>query len=265
MGDRTSFNMTVYRLDPAKADDFWAQVDSYTDASDRCDDGTFGDDGIGIGFAIHEQSCGTVAPLASALAELDPTAIWIISEDPKYEWLGEVAVHHPDFPLFTSECDADGQPVLSASVIAHALADPDTALDKIRDAAGLDVLEAVRQQAAGMLIRCQHCLTKPGKNGQGEAPCAICSGTTRTAPAIAQLPPPPPREDGYTVIGVWVGDDPIPVGTVRGRHSVGGGDPDGHFEQGVWATYADGDEETAESAAVDEMRATLADDDEDGS
>lgn len=67
----------------------------------------------------------------------------------------------------------------------------------------------------------------------------------------------------YTVIGVWVGNQPYPIGTVAGRHEVEGGfHPDTmiEFEQGVWATSVDAnDAAEAEELAVEEM---LDDDDQ---
>lgn len=62
----------------------------------------------------------------------------------------------------------------------------------------------------------------------------------------------------YTVIGVWVGDDPLPVGTILGDHEViGGFHPDTmiEFESGVWAVAVDAtDDNEAEYTAVEEMR-----------
>lgn len=59
----------------------------------------------------------------------------------------------------------------------------------------------------------------------------------------------------YTVLGVWDGDQPVPVGVVDGDHQVTGGAEE-HWEQGLWAigiTAADPAE--AQTAAGAEMRA----------
>lgn len=59
---------------------------------------------------------------------------------------------------------------------------------------------------------------------------------------------------GYTVIGVWMSDDPVPVGVVCGRHRVDGGD-DEAFPEGLWATYVSADDtDDAETAAIRDMR-----------
>lgn len=67
----------------------------------------------------------------------------------------------------------------------------------------------------------------------------------------------------YTVIGYWADDDePVSVGVVEGDHAVLGGD--GATEGGDWATSVVADSpEDAESQAVEEMRATFSDDEED--
>ena len=70
------------------------------------------------------------------------------------------------------------------------------------------------------------------------------------AATAAQLP------QQYTVVGVWHGDEPIPVGVIAGEHPVGDGDTTA-FEQGLWATsVAAPDSTTARQLAVDEMRAS---------
>ena len=61
------------------------------------------------------------------------------------------------------------------------------------------------------------------------------------------------EDDGYTVIGVWLSDEPVPVGVITGRHSVEGGD-DQAFPEGLWATHVSaGDTGEAETAAIQEM------------
>lgn len=65
--------------------------------------------------------------------------------------------------------------------------------------------------------------------------------------------PPPSRT--YTVLGVWDGDQPVPVGVVNGDHQVTGGAEE-HWQQGLWATSSvAADPAEAEAAAVAEMRA----------
>jgi hypothetical protein len=58
----------------------------------------------------------------------------------------------------------------------------------------------------------------------------------------------------WTVLGVWRGDNPIPVGVIRGYHQVDGGDWE-EFPMGLWATGVDADDVAgAQAAAIEEMR-----------
>lgn len=68
-----------------------------------------------------------------------------------------------------------------------------------------------------------------------------------------------PPKMPHTVIGVWLGDEPVPVGTITGNHPVDGGAAAfDRFKQGAWATsVAATDVAAAEAAAVAEMRDTL--------
>ncbi|GAA1884122.1 hypothetical protein GCM10009687_60630 [Asanoa iriomotensis] len=62
------------------------------------------------------------------------------------------------------------------------------------------------------------------------------------------------NDGAFTVVGVWVDDEPIPVGVIAGRHDVSGGDGE-RFGQGVWAATVDADDERdAEQAAVAVVR-----------
>lgn len=62
----------------------------------------------------------------------------------------------------------------------------------------------------------------------------------------------------FTVLGVWLGDRPVPVGVIDGRHQASGGD-DSEFTDGVWATFvrAAGPDE-AQAVAVTQMRGETA-------
>jgi len=62
--------------------------------------------------------------------------------------------------------------------------------------------------------------------------------------------------EAYTVIGVWIDDDPVPVGVVAGEHTVSGGEDFERFPQGVWATMVIAVHDLeAERHAIDQMRA----------
>lgn len=59
--------------------------------------------------------------------------------------------------------------------------------------------------------------------------------------------------DAYTVVGVWLAGEPVPVGVIEGRHGVSGGDF-GVFPDGLWASWVSAaDIPGAEAAAVADM------------
>lgn len=58
----------------------------------------------------------------------------------------------------------------------------------------------------------------------------------------------------FTVVGAWMGSDPVPVAVIRGEHPVEGGRWSA-FPEGLWATSVDAtDAYEAERAAVAEMK-----------
>ncbi len=81
---------------------------------------------------------------------------------------------------------------------------------------------------------------------------------------LTQLLPPTPTppstsddDEVYTVIGVWIGDRPVPVGVIEGQHAVHGGYED-EFPEGLWATsVSTGNPDEAEHAAIAEMLDSL--------
>lgn len=68
---------------------------------------------------------------------------------------------------------------------------------------------------------------------------------------------PPPADvdlDVFTVVGVWIDDEPVPVGVIAGDHQVSGGDEE-QFPQGVWATCVTAaDDVEAEQVAIAALR-----------
>ena len=64
------------------------------------------------GYEDHDMACGASGDIESALSELDGVA-FRVSEDPKYEWLGDVHYRLPDGRGFSANSDADRQVVLT--------------------------------------------------------------------------------------------------------------------------------------------------------
>jgi hypothetical protein len=64
--------------------------------------------------------------------------------------------------------------------------------------------------------------------------------------------------DGWTDIGVWHGDVPVPVGVVGGSHMIDGGDVYDVCPESMSATHVHAEDSySAEAAAIAEMRSTL--------
>ena len=110
MTERTTWTLTLYRTSPATRPT-WQQiltelVGDLTDAADLAQTAPI--------QLTAEIACGSLSQLALRLAEVDRDAIWRMHADPKYEWPGQLAWHHPGLPLDLSECDATGEPLLGA-------------------------------------------------------------------------------------------------------------------------------------------------------
>lgn len=68
---------------------------------------TYGDSDASTG--IYED--------ATALAAKVPNSVYVAWTDPKYEWLGTIVIHVPGLGVFTADCNADGQPVMSNNAL----------------------------------------------------------------------------------------------------------------------------------------------------
>ena len=78
-------------------------------------------------YADEVMLCGDADNIASALAELDGVA-FLVSEDPKYEWLGDLHYRLPDGRSFSASSDADRQVVLTEGAYQSLEGLPDDAL-----------------------------------------------------------------------------------------------------------------------------------------
>lgn len=136
----TNFTLQVYALNPDTAEAFWAAVRRVT-GTDAGDPGT-----PGVTVALDAADTGTVEQLAPLLRAADPTAIWMMSEDPAGDYLGTCAAGHPGFLPFIAPCDGEGRVVLSyAELSACGELTPQT----VRAAFGADIAEAVNGVANG--------------------------------------------------------------------------------------------------------------------
>lgn len=120
MGDTTQATFILWHASPSKK----AKIEAFL--SDlACNEVALA---FGAGESLEDVRCGTVDENASDLVDLAPKAIWQFFEDPKYEFSGTYAWHHPEVGLLMGECDADGRPVVAYEQLEDTgiLADPDS-------------------------------------------------------------------------------------------------------------------------------------------
>lgn len=145
MGDRTNLQVTVHACAEDKRGRIWTAI------ADTIGEPDFGEgppqDGLvalGEQYGANEVSCGSASELSRQLIEIDPTIVFMLWEDPKYEWLGEVVIYVPELGLWRQECTAEGSAVLyleqvDATGILQAGLAPDElsrAQEKLRDLYG---------------------------------------------------------------------------------------------------------------------------------
>lgn len=99
-----------------------------------------------VSFTDDQFRCGGTEELAEILKDLG--CVFDIHEDPKYEWLGTLCMYHPDLGMLTSQCDADGSPLVSVDQVLKLLKDgysPAERAEAIERMLGLDYLEKFRE------------------------------------------------------------------------------------------------------------------------
>lgn len=126
MGDTTNFQMYVYSTTPDEARHFARFIGEHCLGRDWSTN--FNADepdaivlGRGGGYTDNDASCGIVNDYAVGLAANTPNSVFVAWEDPKYEWLGVLIMHVPGLGVYVAECDADGNPVMSAQSILEML------------------------------------------------------------------------------------------------------------------------------------------------
>ena len=70
-----------------------------------------------VQFTDDQFQCGSGHDLAKALRKLG--CVFEFHEDPKYEWMGDLHMWHPELGQFYSICDADGETTIGSSEIQH--------------------------------------------------------------------------------------------------------------------------------------------------
>jgi hypothetical protein len=125
MGDRTALQMQIITDDDdlrVKAREVFEEYSGSDVFEDDWFDGSHQGNVWRVGSA--EVSCGSAEELAGALDKLiqeeGKDLAYLLWEDPKYEWLGDLHIHVPGLEQdFRADCDSNGNALLTQTQVAH--------------------------------------------------------------------------------------------------------------------------------------------------
>ena len=103
MSDRSALSIRIYQADPAKAEQLKAYIVDEWSPSE-------GTDLLKDLFVVLEVSLGSADGVHDDLIQIDNTAVFAVWQDPKYEFMGDLVMHHPALGTFSAESDAAGSP-----------------------------------------------------------------------------------------------------------------------------------------------------------
>ena len=103
MSDRSALSIRIYQADPAKAEELKAYIVDEWSPSE-------GTDLLKDLFVVPEVSLGSADGVHDDLIRIDNTAVFAVWQDPKYEFMGDLVMHHPALGTFSAESDATGSP-----------------------------------------------------------------------------------------------------------------------------------------------------------
>lgn len=194
MGDRTPIQVHVYSCPPELVDVVLDTLERYGlgpgDSSPSALTGSrLGELELGVCYSRVEISVGSSEDVAG---ELPGEAAWKVWEDPAYEHLGQVHLHHPDLGRFSADCDACGRAVFTNLEVDRLAAEHGGDLVQLRHNTGLtweQALEALASANAGIVL--------PRDAAPGSAPLQavalnqLASGPSRWLPERAPRTPNP--------------------------------------------------------------------------
>jgi hypothetical protein len=122
MGDYTSMSGLLYAVPKYKTRGVARLFNEYDIDEDYQNNGPIAWDGTkvrsiivrGLRFTSYDFRCGHSEYLADELQALGCT--FELYEEPKYEWLGELHMFHPELGRLDTLCDADGEPLIPISM-----------------------------------------------------------------------------------------------------------------------------------------------------
>jgi hypothetical protein len=155
MGDRTYGKMEVLACPPEHVGAVLDLINEYgllrhTDSSlGRPEDELV----LGEDYTYEEMRCGAVADMASALRNFDGVAC-MVSEDPKYKWLGDVFYRLADGRTLHAEADATQNILLTESQYRSLRSEEGglAAVDRHFDLCLVDEYRAVRRAIANLPV-----------------------------------------------------------------------------------------------------------------
>jgi hypothetical protein len=120
MGDRTYLQGVVYALNGADPEAVLELFDAYSINGTQYDEEPWSVATLeaipdtGLRFDATEVSVGTARDIAGDLENASSDGVtFMMWEDPRYEWLGELFLHHPELGSYEGTCDSDGNSLLT--------------------------------------------------------------------------------------------------------------------------------------------------------
>ncbi|WP_133058916.1 MULTISPECIES: hypothetical protein [unclassified Nocardioides] len=117
---------------------------------------------LGVCCSRIESSVGSSDEIAD---EFPDQAAWKVWEDPAYEHLGQLHLHHPDLGRFSAECDAYGRAVFTSLEVDRLAAKHGSDLVQLRHETGL-----TWEQALEALAAANNGIVLPREPSPGSAP-----------------------------------------------------------------------------------------------
>lgn len=121
MGDRTAFQLVILDGSPAVLDLVSVTIDAYGLSEEWGSNQSHQKPAVlGRRYVDDEASIGITGEIKTDLAAIDDGSLgYVMWEDPKYEWLGDLVIVSPTLGVFDHPCDAEGNPVFRSDEVLH--------------------------------------------------------------------------------------------------------------------------------------------------
>lgn len=117
MSDRSAFTLIVYDCPPEQRAAVLEIINEHGLTEDYFDGEEETALNLGTRYGYGEMLLTAYQDVADQIIEKAPGATFECWNDPKYEYSGAVTMYAPDLGRFTSDCDADGEPYVTAPTI----------------------------------------------------------------------------------------------------------------------------------------------------